>query len=529
MKKIFLLLFLVSSICFCQKQKPRIDRTVVYQGINEKIPDEFDPDAIAFMKATGIGYNRTTYFQGTRQQRNGVQIWSAVNLLVKNLKGTGPNNVTTNFWTKLKAFYPFICVSSSTAKWNLKDPRDLDVAYRLTFTGTWTFSGTGAKPDGSTAYADTKAKPSVIFTTSSAGMGFYNGSTIYGTTGVDMGVGNAGNTNAQACFANYTSSQGGYFTMKGYGVSFTTTDGMGLYCMNRNSATITDGYINGYSVASGSETSLSLEANNITIGALNNAGTITHYDSKEKRSAHLMDGCTAGEMATLYTIVNEFQKALGRNNLIACFYGNSVTAGTGATNVYERWTTKLSVTRKWVENNNGVQGTTIISATPLNPIASPNMYDNRNNIPVYDASIHAVLFISYGINDCGLNFAAYTTATFQTQLESVLDAAILTKGWPRNKVVVFCSTYVNPTNWTDYVTFYGVPVAADQTRFILFQTTAQTAASNKSVLYINAYSYMLSNGGLSLLADGRHPNTSGHALVATYNDSQLTSLGFYQD
>lgn len=248
MKKIFLFLLLVSSLCFCQKQKPLNNKTVAYLGFTEKIPDEYDADAIAFMKALNIPYNRTTYFQGTRQQRTGVQIWYAVNLLVKNLKATGPNNTTTNFWTKLKALYPFVGGTAFTHKWNLKDPRDLDAAYRLGFSGGWTHSSSGATPNGSTGYADTYAKPSVIFTSSNVGMGFYNGSTIYGTTGVDMGAGNAGNTNAQAVFANYTSSQNAYFTIKGYGVSSTATDGMGFYSLNRNGATTTEGYKNGSSI-----------------------------------------------------------------------------------------------------------------------------------------------------------------------------------------------------------------------------------------------------------------------------------------
>jgi len=492
---------------------------------SNRVPNNYDTDAVSFMTATGILYNNSLYFQGTLQQRTGKQIWSSINSLVKDLKGIGANNSTTNFWTKLKAFYPFICVSSSTAKWNLKDPRDLDAAYRLTFSGSWTFSGTGALPDGVTAYADTKAKPSVIFTTSNAGMGFYNGSTIYGTTGVDMGAANAGNTNAQAAFANYTSAGNAYFTVKGYGVSSAAVDGLGLYCMNRNSATITEGYKNGVSIASGSETTITLEAFNITIGALNNANTITHYDSKEKRSAHLMDGCTSGEMLTFYNIVNAFQTSLGRNNLTAIFYGDSVTAGTGATNTYDRWTTKVSVANKWVESNNGAQGTTVISATPLNPIASPNMYDNRNNIPTYNSDTYKALFISYGINDCGLNFAAYTTALYQSQLETIIDVAI-SKGWNKNRIFVFCSTYVNPTNWTDYVGAYGVPVAADTTRFLAFQTAAQTAASNKDVRYINAYTEMVNNGGLALLADGRHPNNTGYTVITNYINAQLLAFGF---
>ena len=85
----------------------------------------YDPDAQAFFDAAGI--------VDTTQKL-------AVNQLVINLKLTG-------IWVKMFAIYPFVGGSSTTHKWNLKDPRDLDVAFRLTFFGGWIHSLTGAKPN----------------------------------------------------------------------------------------------------------------------------------------------------------------------------------------------------------------------------------------------------------------------------------------------------------------------------------------------------------------------------------------------
>ena len=56
---------------------------------------------------------------------------------------------------QLDAVYPFLGGTSSSCKWNLKDPRNLDAAFRLTFSGGWTFSSTGALPNGVNAYANT--------------------------------------------------------------------------------------------------------------------------------------------------------------------------------------------------------------------------------------------------------------------------------------------------------------------------------------------------------------------------------------
>jgi hypothetical protein len=44
---------------------------------------------------------------------------------------------------KFMAIYPLVGGTQSTTKWNLKDPRDLDAAYRLSFYGNPVYAGTG--------------------------------------------------------------------------------------------------------------------------------------------------------------------------------------------------------------------------------------------------------------------------------------------------------------------------------------------------------------------------------------------------
>ena len=73
---------------------------------------------------------------------------SAINTLVDDLK-------TYGIWSKTKAIYPMVGGTATTHKYNLKDPRDLDAAFRLSFSGGWTHSSNGALPNGITAYSDT--------------------------------------------------------------------------------------------------------------------------------------------------------------------------------------------------------------------------------------------------------------------------------------------------------------------------------------------------------------------------------------
>lgn len=106
-----------------------------------------DTDVLAFVAASGITDNT---------QR------SAVNTLVTSLKGY-------SIWTKLNAIYPFVGGTASTHKWNLKDPRDLDAAYRLSFSGGWTHNANGITGNGTNALANTFYGTSTINT-----IGAYN-------------------------------------------------------------------------------------------------------------------------------------------------------------------------------------------------------------------------------------------------------------------------------------------------------------------------------------------------------------------
>jgi hypothetical protein len=73
-------------------------------------------------------------------------------------------------------------------KYNLKDARDLDAAFRLTWSGGWTYSATGATPNGTNAYADTKLLPSTNLSQNSTHLSSYIRNT---SQGVLLGTDNA--------------------------------------------------------------------------------------------------------------------------------------------------------------------------------------------------------------------------------------------------------------------------------------------------------------------------------------------------
>ena len=125
----------------------------------------FDPDAQAFFTASGL---------------TGATNLNAVNQLVLDLKAA-------SIWTKMKAIYPMVGGTAALHKWNLKDPQDLDAAYRLVFNGGWTHSSTGALPNGTNGYANTFLNANTDLQRFSHHHSFYHNTDNSGTALRSMG------------------------------------------------------------------------------------------------------------------------------------------------------------------------------------------------------------------------------------------------------------------------------------------------------------------------------------------------------
>ena len=119
-------------------------------GFLTSFSQPLDPDAAAFLSAAGIS--------------NQVQS-NAINNLVLDLKEEA-------LWTMMDAIYPVIGGTAASHKLNLKDPRDLDAAFRLSFNGSWTHNSSGMKAASvsSNNYANTYLTPSSFNNTGVVGL-----------------------------------------------------------------------------------------------------------------------------------------------------------------------------------------------------------------------------------------------------------------------------------------------------------------------------------------------------------------------
>jgi hypothetical protein len=246
-----------------------------------------DPDAQAFITAAAIT-------DPTQQ--------SAINTLVVDLKGY-------SIWTKMKALYPFVGGTSSTHKFNLKDPRDLDAAFRLVFNGGWTHSSNGATPNGTNAFADTKFNPSTFLTTSSAHFSKYNRTNdLAGSQKVD-GCMTAGGANFM--HQNYVGANG-IIGEVGAIISYTATNTTGLFTITRTAINNQKLFRNSTLLGASSFTINNLPSWNFYLGARNDASITSSYNSYQCAFASLGDGLTDTEAANFYTAVQNFNTALAR-------------------------------------------------------------------------------------------------------------------------------------------------------------------------------------------------------------------------
>lgn len=71
-------------------------------------------------------------------------------------------DITNGLWVKRAAYYLYLGGTASTHKWNVKDLRDLDAAFRLTFPNGMTHDDYGITGNGGSYYANTFLDPSSV-------------------------------------------------------------------------------------------------------------------------------------------------------------------------------------------------------------------------------------------------------------------------------------------------------------------------------------------------------------------------------
>jgi len=222
---------------------------------------------------------------------------------------------TAGLWTKIQALYPFKGTTAAQHKFNAKNPLDTNAAFRLTFSGTGTYSNLGFQTNGSDSWANTYFAPSANQNVNSNGI-----------TAV-VGTNNTVN-NDNATLGSYNSeSQMTVFTSKGSNSNFYrqslinnrgsaiiqtgVNEARGIWTAMRTGATSGKMFRNnsliGTGVGGGSLPNL-----NIYIGALNYIGSLNGVSHQRIQIVAFHEGLSDAEVATLHSIIDTSETIAGR-------------------------------------------------------------------------------------------------------------------------------------------------------------------------------------------------------------------------
>lgn len=256
-----------------------------------------DPDAQAFITAAGIT-------DPTQQ--------SAINVLVIAAKANG-------WWTLCNAIYPMVGGTATTCMYNLKDPRDLDAAYRLTFFNTPTITNSGVQWNGTTQYANTHLNAATILSDSSNHLSYYSTSNTQLVVSHDIGANDNVNLKYFQLICGRIASdlstyeQGGAylpavssaFSKAAYFIGTRTAAGSPNMNMYRNATDLGATY----TTDGGAVTLPSLE---VFLGAINGDGVASNYTDRTCAFATIGAGVNSTIEALMYSDIQTFNTTLAR-------------------------------------------------------------------------------------------------------------------------------------------------------------------------------------------------------------------------
>ena len=242
-----------------------------------------DPDVQAFFdRVTAAGGSLTTTEQ------------IAVNQLVVDMKSAG-------IWTKMKAIYPMVGASAAACAQNLKSSNFTGV-----FFGAWSFTPTGAQPNGTNAYMDTNLNLNTMNSINDISYGYYSRNNTLSLGSFGWGVPNGINNEF---WIRYTDgNRYGYLFDNANDGGSAGGDCRGFNSMSRIASNIK--YIQkNNSISSFSSASSGILSSRNFIFSRGSQG----YEDRENAFGFVGDGLTSTELSNFYTAVQAFQTTLSRN------------------------------------------------------------------------------------------------------------------------------------------------------------------------------------------------------------------------
>jgi hypothetical protein len=257
------------------------------------------------------GFDPATDFIAAANITNATQ-QAAIRTLVNNL-------VANSLWDKILAAYPMVGGNAYSHKFNLKNPKDANNAFRVQFFGGWTHGPSGAIGNGSNSWGATFFTPSEQYAgPSGAHICIYTDGSTAAFAAYDVGyqqpnfviIGRwtdnlsyvALAQNAFSTVANSATATGLWFGNKSGLVTSLWHACPGLTMTRVINTTVT----NAPFVATSSQVG-------VPIGAQVSSNSPSNFSNKQFKWVSFGYNMSDAEITTYETIVNQFQTALTRN------------------------------------------------------------------------------------------------------------------------------------------------------------------------------------------------------------------------
>jgi hypothetical protein len=263
-----------------------------------------DPDALLYLQAIRPHYSATWFDDIALTEEQWDRVASDLFVSQKDFQ----------IYDKNKAFYPLAGGTAGAHKFNGKDPRDLNAAFRLNFVGSPTHSANGVQGNGSTTYAESFIFTNTNINTNNNSFFLYSNDNAQEPTGTNSEFGFRISENISGLFNSLRTSTNVHVVRNmGDATAFqvSNTNGIGFFGINRIVNTEFIQYTNGIFTTRASS---SITFPNLMVYVFGRNIGGTSFNSSIRRQAFFSwgDGLTNSEITMYNNLVVSFQTALGR-------------------------------------------------------------------------------------------------------------------------------------------------------------------------------------------------------------------------
>lgn len=400
-------------------------------------------------------------------------------------------NLRSNFvWRDIFTLYPFYSNTAASQKWNWKNPLDTDAARRLTFVNDNVAHHTSSGYKGAgTGYINTHILSS-DFGSNDVCFAYH------AYEALDITFGSQNGTSYLAHSKNGTVNYIGFDS----GLANTTKDYTNTNIINlrefdnvaylfRGNQLMTKWYFE-----KGTKNTLELYLSSInkndSAWLTRNVGIsfwMTGINLTTTKN-HVFNS----KIKTLFSVIKPAVTFSPDYSGAVMFQGDSIStdynipANTG-------WTTLLANNKSWYKVSAAMSGRT------LNNSQNNSLYRLKDlDIPRYSTE-YLYSIIALGINDSIIT-TSVPVQSFIDQYNLTIDDYV-SKGWDLSKLTLLTPYYKkNPDS-----------------RLLSFVQAVKDIGAARGIRVIDIYTYMLNNGGDTLIqADGIHPTEAGHTVIYNY-------------